>query len=506
MAIKKKQNLSISEKKNVLKIYTSNKTLSYKKIQHIAKTKYKLKISISTISRIISKQNYLNSVDESPRRRQTCPKHSELEDKLYSWLVEKEEKRIPISNLVLQKKAQQIGNKMGIVGFGYSTGWLRGFKRRKMIKIRQYKGESGSAEVISCKDEMDLLKSTINNIHPSNIYNFDETSFFYQLLPHKTNCTKRISGYKISKKRITIGCCINSTGTHKLPLLIVGISKKPRCFSNYNVQDDFFYFYNRKAWVTKDIFNQYLTKINRIFKEKIVLIVDNFAAHKLPESNKFININLQFLPPNVTSLYQPLDQGIIWSLKSIYRSKLVDHYLLKEEQEKEIGNINLKESLTLLKISWNEVDTQTIQNCWAKAGFIADGTTQKEVISEVEETKEDVIKNMLESKIALFKSNDVVKASEYIDIDTKFEEEIFSGVSEEEVELVDENTREVWNERASKHLLHIEELLGNDDNGDLLDKDEKIIFEKWVQKVKRKIIENNIQTKQKTIFDFINKK
>ncbi|KAG0444570.1 hypothetical protein HPB47_013651 [Ixodes persulcatus] len=43
---------------------------------------------------------------------------------------------------------------------------------------------------------------------------------------------------------------------------------------------------------------------------------------------KLTNVELQFLPPNCTSLIQPLDQGIINSVKWSYRWRLIDKLLL----------------------------------------------------------------------------------------------------------------------------------------------------------------------------------
>ena len=54
---------------------------------------------------------------------------------------------------------------------------------------------------------------------------------------------------------------------------------------------------------------------------KIALIVDNCPAH--PDVPGLQAINLIFLPPNTTSRTQPMDQGVIRSLKAHYRSILV---------------------------------------------------------------------------------------------------------------------------------------------------------------------------------------
>ena len=51
----------------------------------------------------------------------------------------------------------------------------------------------------------------------------------------------------------------------------------------------------------------------------IILTLDNCSAH--PPAATLIrgNIRVMYLPPNVTSIFQPMDQGIIRSLKCKYR-------------------------------------------------------------------------------------------------------------------------------------------------------------------------------------------
>lgn len=51
---------------------------------------------------------------------------------------------------------------------------------------------------------------------------------------------------------------------------------------------------------------------------QIILMVDNCTAHCKMTLN---NIKLVFLPPNTTSVLQPMDQGVIKCLKGYYRKK-----------------------------------------------------------------------------------------------------------------------------------------------------------------------------------------
>jgi hypothetical protein len=54
----------------------------------------------------------------------------------------------------------------------------------------------------------------------------------------------------------------------------------------------------------------------RIQGKQALLLMDNFSAHELAveqlkESMLLTNTRVMFYPPNATSIYQPLDQGII---------------------------------------------------------------------------------------------------------------------------------------------------------------------------------------------------
>ena len=113
-------------------------------------------------------------------------------------------------------------------------------------------------------------------------------------------------------ERITVLCCSNLTGTDKCKLLVIGKSFRPRCFKNVNLDNlPVTYHANKKAWMTSlksfewlAAWDSYLTKVNR----KILLLV-NCTAH--PHVSTLKNIQLEFLPPNTTSLIQTMDQAII---------------------------------------------------------------------------------------------------------------------------------------------------------------------------------------------------
>ena len=55
---------------------------------------------------------------------------------------------------------------------------------------------------------------------------------------------------KTQKERVTINACANASGTIKLPLLLIGKYKNPRCFKNFpHHQLPVVYTSQKNAWV-----------------------------------------------------------------------------------------------------------------------------------------------------------------------------------------------------------------------------------------------------------------
>ena len=101
---------------------------------------------------------------------------------------------------------------------------------------------------------------------------------------------------------------------------------------------------------------------------QIILFVDNCAAH--PKDTSFLrNVKVVRYPANCTSMLQPLDLGIIHSLKAYYRKHLVETSICLLELGKEVNKrINLLKAMHYIMAAWQQVSQQTIQNCLCKAG------------------------------------------------------------------------------------------------------------------------------------------
>ena len=77
------------------------------------------------------------------------------------------------------------------------------------------------------------------------------------------------------------------------------------------------------------------------------------------------------LPPNATSIMQPLDQGIILTAKRRYKKKLAERYLACVENNKDANSLlktlDIVQATNMIAASWRETST-IIQNCFCKAG------------------------------------------------------------------------------------------------------------------------------------------
>ena len=100
---------------------------------------------------------------------------------------------------------------------------------------------------------------------------------------------------------------------------------------------------------------------------QIALIIDNCPAH--PGITGLEMINLTFLPPNTTSKTQPMDQGVIRSLKAHYRAKLVRKQIANIEMKRELPKITILEAMNILRGAWDKVTKEMIVNCFQKAGI-----------------------------------------------------------------------------------------------------------------------------------------
>lgn len=262
-------------------------------------------------------------------------------------------------------------------------------------QIIQYilSGEASSCDVQYAEHwRRIMLPPLLQGYAPNDIFNLDEAALFFQCLPNKTLefKGKKCHGVKVSKQRITIIPICNMSGSEKLPLIVIGKSKNPHCFRKLNIGElPVDYYHNKTAWMTSAIFHQVVTKLDDHFDSqgrKIILFADNCSAHKLAPETDLKAIKIEFLPPNYTSLLQPLDAGIIKVLKHSYRKRLLRQCNKHMTEKRELKKITLLDAINILSPAWSEdVKSDTIANCFRHAGFGKyDVRSDNEIVPNVE--------------------------------------------------------------------------------------------------------------------------
>lgn len=317
----------------------------------------------------------------------------------------------PVSGPMLQAKALDFHKVFadGDEPFTASSGWLMRWKNRYGVRQLNISGEKLSAN----ESEVDVFEEKISNLILSEgltsdqLFNCDETGLNFRMLPNKTLAFRQETtapGYKKSKDRVTVLGCANAAGSLKLKPLVIGKPKKPRAFKNTNVDTFPSTYRNQKnAWMDSLLFKQWFfddfVPIVEAFLErkqlprKALLILDNAPSH--PDANELVSDGIRtiFLPPNVTPLIQPLDQGVLETLKRNYKKRLLRNLLEKLEDGLSVTNalklITLKDVVYWVSEAWDNVREDTIRRSWRKL-FGIDKAKQKNTPTQENQQLPDV--------------------------------------------------------------------------------------------------------------------
>ncbi|XP_071033057.1 tigger transposable element-derived protein 1-like [Parasteatoda tepidariorum] len=174
---------------------------------------------------------------------------------------------------------------------------------------------------------------------------------------------------------------------------------------------------NQRAWVTQYLFKEWLFKVcapsikdyldTNDLPLKALLLLDNAPGHpKDLEDNLLTDfpwLTVQFLPPNTTSLIQPMDQEVIAAFKKLYTRALFRRCfeasqfsstmtLKKFWKEK----FDILEAIRIIQKAWSEVTQRQLISAWRKLcpSFVqGDGGDQgdaPEIMDEILTTASDL--------------------------------------------------------------------------------------------------------------------
>jgi len=240
---------------------------------------------------------------------------------------------LPMTMAVLETRAREIVSDLGVEGLVGSSGFIQRWASRHRLKSVNLCGQAGSAAEAVRKGErrMAEIRSDLSDFDPENIYNMDETGLQYQCLPSRTYIAagrqRRVRGSKAMKAtdRVTLVLACNATGSHKIPVAIIGCAAVPQCFKPPRACCPLQYFSQHPAWMDGTVYEKWfktvlVPKVRSRTRSPVILLVENCGAHTKIECD---GVTIYPLPPRVTSVHEPLDAGIIACCKHRYKRRLI---------------------------------------------------------------------------------------------------------------------------------------------------------------------------------------
>ena len=241
------------------------------------------------------------------------------------------------------------------------------------------------------------LPSVLTHYAPKDRLNADEFALFFRAIPKKSllSASESMHGGEVAKEKVSVLIIGSAFGPEFLPI-IIGSSAKPRAFAKNGIKEraetkarGFHYYSNKSAWMTMQIFENIVDLLNLEMitqNRRVVLFVDNFSGHKVASRS---NVTVEFFLPNITSVAQPLDAGIIKANKDYFRKEMFKDLRSKlhtfSDVSEYIKTVTVYEDCMWSVSALKSIKLSTWKNCFAKCKFVADEDFSLTASNTVEE-------------------------------------------------------------------------------------------------------------------------
>ncbi|RHZ04941.1 hypothetical protein DYB26_010768 [Aphanomyces astaci] len=235
----------------------------------------------------------------------------------------------------LQREAASGTGYDGLLGLGQRFAHRHGFAQRvpcySKLKRAELEAEEFEATFWEKHDEKPLR----------DIVNVDETAVYYDMPPRRT----------------------------KLPILLIVRGQTGGPIETDEVPtypDGHVYTVQETAWMDESVWVYHLKELLKYeLVGPSVLLVDNLAAHVSYTSRRTVDEELygflEPLPPNTTSVFQPLDVGVMGPLKAKLRSLWLQEKPVKSAAEKRMKMIE-----RTIK-AWESLSESAVKRSFEKA-------------------------------------------------------------------------------------------------------------------------------------------
>jgi hypothetical protein len=369
-------------------------------------------VSVSTIKKVkYSFEKIRKHREENPfgstRKTLKLPSLPELEDALKQWVYECRQQNVNITQASFLEKAKSLHNSLypkpneKKYAFTGSKGFVYNFCKRNGFNTDNIQGTNEQVDHNAVPPFLDYMKNIYyeGGYTRHQFYNASETTIFYKSDTEPTITLTQKPTHRSneeSKDQVIVMPCSNASGTHQLPLVIIGKAPKPQCYSGASSLDNKMYYISSKASVsmTQSVFtvwfhNEFVPQVKTFLRsknlpEKAVLFLNRCEAHS--DNLRDGDIFVFFFPQNTSSLIQPMDQGPINAIKKRYKTHISRNIC---HDSKYLKKINMRLVIALLVKVWAEID-YTIVNSWNNCKLF---TQIDKEIDTIVETNPDCSRN-----------------------------------------------------------------------------------------------------------------
>ncbi|GBM98483.1 hypothetical protein AVEN_160155-1 [Araneus ventricosus] len=129
----------------------------------------------------------------------------DINEAVLEWFETVGAKKIPVCGPMMQHKAKELADPLGIENFSASNLWLDIFRIRNNITCRSLCGETADVDPSSYEGWQERLPLVLVGYDDKDIFNMGEKTLFFRALPNKMiQKSEEARGENIPKERLTI--------------------------------------------------------------------------------------------------------------------------------------------------------------------------------------------------------------------------------------------------------------------------------------------------------------
>lgn len=417
--------------------------------EKIASVARKFKVNESTVRTIKKSEVAIRSsvaCGSSVSNRKTCHSRSQtlerVERELAGWLQQQRRNGTTLRAGAIRQVAVQLfedfKTKDKNISFQASKGWFEKFKKRYNIRLSgDLKADPEPTEAYRAELRQYIER---RGYQPQQVFNADETKLYWKRMPARTTISRKekvAPGFKASKDKVSLLFCCNASGCHMVKPMLVYRSFGPRALKNKDKNClPVFWRAESKAQITTDLFmdwfvncfvpsvRQYL--ISKLLPFKALLLIDNAPAHLETLTLIHPNIEVLFLPSDLTSSrLQPLEQGIPTAFKRYYHRRLFDYVLRSIQMDPLLSvaqcwkQFNIAQGIVMIREAVDEFRASTLNASWIQLWpeIVIDDSDVPDKIAEIEDILE-ILHQIPEDGFGELQSHDVGELLDSHEIDT----------------------------------------------------------------------------------------